>query len=37
MGELEDFVGFEIKPDHIKKTCKIYQPDPINNMTQGFN
>ena len=37
MGELEDFVGCTIKREITNIILKIYQPDLINNMTQGFN
>ena len=37
MGELEDFTGCRIKRDLTKMNLKIYQPDIITKMTQGFN
>ena len=36
MGELDNFVGFTIKGYLTKTTLNIYQPDLINEMTQGF-
>ena len=37
MGELEDYKKCVIKRDLTKITLNIFQPDIINNMTQGFN
>ena len=37
MGELDEFIGCEIKGDLTKMTLKISQPDLITMMTQGFN
>ena len=37
MGGLEDFIGCTVKRDLNKITLKIYKPDLINKMIQGFN
>ena len=36
MGKLEDFIGRTINRDLTNMTPRIYQPDIINKMTQGF-
>ena len=37
MGELEDFLGYNIKRYFTKITLNIYQPDLITKTTQVFN
>ena len=37
MGELEDFLGYEIERGLTNKTLNIYQPHLITKITQGFN
>ena len=37
MGELEDFLGYEIERGLTNNTLNIYQPHLITKITQGFN